>query len=258
VIVSNATCWWDEQEQVTIMGERWFVHAERKPVSEKATNRQDVVVPYTDEQLAEIEAAYDNEYLRGADTLYLEDVKPGTALPVMVKGPLTITDMINTYMGSGWTTYGNRPFRLAYEKRKRMRGFYSKDQYNVWDTIQRVHWDLGLAQRIGVQNLYDIGPMRLMMLCHYLSNYAGDDGWVFRYRYELRNFNYVGDTTWITGTVKEARVDPELGPLVELEVIGTNQRGQQNITATATLLVASRVHGPVKLPPAPPITEYRS
>ncbi len=258
VMVTNSTCWWSQDEQrVAVEGDRWFVHAERKPVSPKGA-RKDLVVPYTDEQMARIEAAYDNEYRRGAETLYLEDVQAGASLPVMVKGPLTITDMINTYMGSGWLTYGNPPFRLAYENRKRMRGFYSKNEYNVWDTIQRVHWDVGLAHKVGVPNLYDIGPMRLMMLCHYLSNYAGDDGWVFRYRYELRNFNYVGDTTWISGRVKQARVDQELGPIVELEVTGTNQRGEQNITATATLLVASREHGPVKLPAAPPVTEYRS
>jgi acyl dehydratase len=68
----------------------------------------------------------------------------------------------------------------------------------------------------------------------------------------------MGDTTWLTGTVTDVRVDPVLGPLIELRVVGTNQRGQENITADATILVASRVHGPVKLPTPPPVTLHRA
>jgi len=258
VIVNNATCWWDDQDQVAVTSSRWFVHAERKPVGEGGGGKKETVAAsYSDAELAEIEAAYDAEVVRGAGTLYIEDVAAGQALPKMVKGPLTITDMINYHMGAGWLTYGNPPFRMAYENRKRLRGFYTKNEFGAWDTLQRVHWDVGLAHSVGVQHMYDIGPMRFSFLCHYLSNYAGDDGWVYRIRYELRNFNYVGDTTWLTGTVKEARIDPVLGPLVELELQGTNQRGEENIRATATVLVASRAGGLAKLPPAAPMTPYR-
>jgi acyl dehydratase len=261
VIVNNATAWWDDEDRVAITSSRWFVHAERKPVSEQngdaAAKPAKALASYSDDDLRAIEEAYDAEFVRGSASLYLEDVRAGDNLPRMVKGPLTITDMINMHMGAGWLTYGNPPFRLAYENRKRIRGFYSKNEFGVWDTIQRVHWDLGLAHTVGVQHTYDIGPMRFAMLCHYLSNFAGDDAWVHRIRYELRNFNYVGDTTWLGGTVKDARVDPVLGPLVELEIQGTNQRGEQNINATATILVASRTTGLAKLPPPAPMTPYR-
>ncbi|WP_419709624.1 FAS1-like dehydratase domain-containing protein [Pseudomonas sp. NFX224] len=261
VIVNNATSWWDENDVTYINSSRWFVHAERKAVPQDGESAKkkpkDPLASYTPEQLTAIEEAYDSEYIRGADTLYLEDIDVGQQLPTMVKGPLTITDMINLHMGGGWLTYGNPPYRLAYENRKRLRGFYSKNEFGAWDTVQRVHWDLGLAQQVGVQHTYDIGPMRFVMVCNYVSNYAGDDSWVHRIRYELRNFNYVGDTTWITATVTAARVDETLGPLIELEIVGTNQRGQQNITAQATILVSSRVHGPVVLPNAPPVTSYR-
>src|SRR5262249_4375388 len=102
------------------------------------------------------------------------------------------------------------------------------------------------------------GPMRYLMLTHYLTNYAGDDAWIYRIRYELRNFNYVGDTTWLTGEVVSARLDEVLGPVVEVNVRGTNQRGQQNIVAQATLLVPSQKPGPVRMPKSPPVTSNRS
>lgn len=257
-IVKNGLCYWDQIDVVTVTGSNWFVHAERKKSSSISKNTKYDPAIYTDEQLAEIEAAYDNEYVRGPDTLYLEDVHEGQALPRMVKGPLTVTDLMNLHIGAGWLTYGNPPFRLAYENRKRLRGFYSKNEFNAWDTIQRVHWDAALAHAVGVNGTYDIGPLRDFMLSHYCTNFAGDDGFVHYLRSEYRNFNFMGDTTWITGVITSARVDDRLGPLIELSVKGENQRGQENIRGSAIILVSSRKHGPVKLPEPPPITPHRS
>lgn len=258
LIVNNANCFWDKDDTVYTTSSRWFVHVERRPASEtKRSEAKDEPAHYTKEQIEEIEATYDAEYIRGSDTLYFEDVAIGDALPTMVKGPLTITDMVNFHMGAGWLTYGNPPYRLAYENRKKLKGFYSRNEFNAWDTLQRVHWDMALAHKVGVQATYDIGPMRYVMVCHYLTNFAGDDAWVQRIRYELRNFNYMGDTTWLTGTVTDRRVDPLLGPLIEVRIVGKNQRGQENITADATILVASRERGAVALPPPPPVTPHR-
>jgi acyl dehydratase len=258
VVVSNGLALWDERDQVYCDGVDWFVHAERRKREGPRKYEKDQPAFYTDEELAEIEAAYDNEFRRGADTLFLEDVRVGEPTPMMVKGPMTITDLINLHMGAGWLVYGNPPYRLAYENRKKLRGFYSRDQYNAWDTVQRVHWDRDLARQVGVENIYDIGAMRQLMVTHYLTNFAGDDAWIYRMRYEFRRFNYMGDTTRITGTVTDARVDEALGPLIELDIRGVNQRGHENIAATATILVASHARGPVVLPPAPLPPPYRS
>jgi acyl dehydratase len=259
VLVDNANCFWNQNDEVAITSSRWFVHVERGKASERTERKEQDQAPfYDDAALAEIEAAYDNEYRRGSSVLYIEDVKVGDELPRMVKGPLTITDIINLHMGGGWFTYGNPPFKLAFENRKRLRGFYSRDAYNNWDTVQRVHWDNDLAQKVGVQRTYDIGPMRYVFVCHYLTNFAGDDAFIHRLRYELRAFNYIGDVTWLGGRITEVRDDPILGPLIEVEVVATNQRGQQNITADATILIASRKKGLARLPPAAPMTPYRS
>ncbi|WP_157215406.1 FAS1-like dehydratase domain-containing protein [Flavisphingomonas formosensis] len=259
VIVTNGLCLWDQKDRVLVDGVDWFIHAERRRKSEKTDKYvRDEPARYTDEQLAEIEAAYDVEYRRGADTLWFEDVVPGTVLPRMVKGPLTVTDLINLHMGAGWLVYGNWPNRLAYENRKKLRGFYSRDEYNAWDTVQRVHWDKDLAQKVGVRMMYDIGPVRQFHISNYLTNFAGDDAWIHRIRFEFRRFNYIGDITWLTGEISEARIDETLGPLIEVTMRGTNQRGSENIRATATILLASRSHGPVKLPQSPPPTPHRA
>ena len=258
VVVTNGLALWDENDTVFVDGVDWFVHSERRDSNAGSKNARDEPAHYTDEQLAEIEAAYDAEYRRGADTLFLEDVVVGQRLQRMVKGPLTVTDLINLHMGAGWLIYGNWPNRLAYENRKRLRGFYSRDDFNAWDTIQRVHWDTQLARSVGVKMMYDIGPVRQMHISHYLTNFVGDDAWIHRIRFEFRRFNYMGDVTWLNAEVTAVRVDERLGPLIEVAISGVNQRAAENVRATATVLVASRTHGPVKLPAPPRPPEHRA
>ena len=258
VRVTNGLALWDDNDQVHVDGVDWFIHSERRKSGSGSKYAAEQPAHYTDEQLAEIEAAYDNEYRRGTDTLFVEEVSAGMALPRMVKGPLTVTDLINLHMGAGWLVYGNWPNRLAYENRKQLRGFYSRDAYNAWDTIQRVHWDSDLARDIGVQMMYDIGPVRQLHVSNYLTNFVGDDAWIYRVRFEFRRFNYMGDVTWLTGRVTDVRVDEKLGSLMELELQGTNQRGNENIVANATVLLASRKHGPVRLPAPPAPPPYRA
>jgi acyl dehydratase len=260
-IVSNGLSLWDDDDVVYTDGVDWFVHAERRKRAEGEPKKEkEPFEPafYTDEQMAEIEAAYEAEYIRGADTLYLEDVKIGQPMPKMVKGPLTVTDLINFHMGAGWMVYGLWPYKLAYKNRKGLRGFYTKDKHNAWDAVQRVHWDAELAREVGVPDTYDIGALRQTMVSHYLHNYIGDDAWIYRMRYEFRNFNYMGDVTWLTANITEARVDPVFGPLIEMDVVGTNQRGKENVRANATVLVASRATGLCKLPNPPPPPPHRS
>lgn len=106
--------------------------------------------------------------------------------------------------------------------------------------------------------MYDIGPVRQFHISNYLTNYAGDDAWIHRIKFEFRRFNYVGDVTWLTGEIVDKRIDDVLGPLIEIQMRGTNQRGSDNIKAEATILVPSRESGPVRLPEPPPPTEFRS
>lgn len=73
-------------DEVVTTGSNWFIHAERGRGTATTKIVGDVAPRYTDEQLAEIEAAYDAEYLRGADTLYLEDVVVGCRCPLWSRG----------------------------------------------------------------------------------------------------------------------------------------------------------------------------
>lgn len=253
VIVTNEKRYWCRGGETVLTFRNWFVHAERKPVTEESKYAKEKVAFYTDEEIAEIERAYDNEHIQGAEPLRWEDVDPEGPLPTMVKGPLTVSDLINFHMGMGWGPYGNHALRLGYENRKRMRGFYTRNEFNYWDVIQRVHWEPELARQVGVPSAYDIGPMRWVWLLHYCTNLCGDDGWVYKARAEFRRFNYMGDVTWIRATIAGKEVIDGVGPALHIDITGTNQRGDANINGSATLLLPSRAHGPVELPTPPPL-----
>jgi acyl dehydratase len=158
VIVTNLNRTWNQNRELISEGQNWFVHAERRKVVESESLKGPRVEPasYASEDIAEIEAAYDAEYRRGADTLYFEDLEVGQRLPRMVKGPVTVTDMINMHMGGGWFGYGNPALRLGYENRKLMRGFYTKNRFGAWDVIQRVHWEEETAREVGVPRGYHV------------------------------------------------------------------------------------------------------
>jgi hypothetical protein len=75
----------------------------------------------------------------------------------------------------------------------------------------------------------------------------GDDAWISAIETDIRMFNFHGDTTVLTGQVLDKRVEGT-HHLVDLEVKGTNQRNEVNVSAKATVLLPSRDSGPVVLP----------
>ena len=142
----------------------------------------------------------------------------------MAKGPLTTTDMIVFHAGGyGFVPYEPCANRIAYKNRQRIAPFYVKNEYGVPDVAQRVHWDSAWAQAIGNPMAYDYGVMRDCWLSHFMTDYAGDDGWLVQQSSEIRKFNYIGDTHILTGEVVDKRVE-DGRCVVDIAMRGTNQR----------------------------------
>lgn len=205
--------------------------------------------PYTDEQLAEIDAAYDAETRRGGQTRYFEDVQIGEQLQPRVKGPLTVTDVVVWHLGWGMQLTPPGTFALARRIRRKAPGLYPRNARNIPDTVQRLHWDPERAAELGIPMSYDYGAMRETWLTHAVTDWMGDDGWLFRLRCEHRKFNYIGDTTWVRGTVVD-KVQTEGRNEVHLEVDCWNQRGERTTPGTAVVLLPTRDE-PVQLPRPP-------
>jgi acyl dehydratase len=228
-----------------------WINAERHTSKKRAKEKLELA-PYTPEQLAEIDAAYAAETRRGAEPRYWEDVEVGDEIQQRVKGPMTTTDVVVWHIGWGMQLTPPGAFKISYNVRRKAPGLYPPNDLNVPDTVQRLHWEPKRAQELGLPTSYDYGAMRETWLCHALTDWMGDDAWLFKLRCEHRKFNYTGDTTWVRGKVVDKRqVDGRNE--VHLELRCENQRGEITTPATAVVLLPTR-DAAVTLPEPPAAT----
>ncbi len=249
VLIRYRTDWFNQRGECVAFYWESYVRAERQAAAAKKKNFVIERPYYTEAMVQEIEEAYEHEFRRGAQTLYWEDVQAGERIPGVVKGGFKAADMLSWVRGFG---AGMRAFRLAYAHKKQHPKFYSINEWGYPDTVERVHWDDGWAQRIGNPYAYDFGKMRNAWMCHAIVNWMGDDGWLWKLSDQFRSFNYYGDTTWVKGEITGKRVTPEGHHAVELDIRCENQRGTVTAPGTAVVILPSRAHGPVKLPSPPP------
>jgi acyl dehydratase len=225
-----------------------WINTERNASKKRAKEKLEQE-PYTPEQLAEIDAAYAAETRRGAEPRYWEDVEIGEVLQPKVKGPLTTTDVVVWHLGWGMQLTPPGAFKIAANIRRKAPGLYPPNGLNIPDTVQRLHWEPARARELGLPNSYDYGGMRETWLTHLLTDWIGDDGWLWKLRCEHRKFNYLGDVTWVRGeVVDKQQVDGRAE--VHVAVRCENQRGEVTTPGTAVVLLPTRDRA-VELP-APP------
>ena len=152
---------------------------------------------YSDAEIAQIYRHYEYEDVRGATPRYWEDVKVGDELPVMVKGPMTVTGFIA--YAQGWGGLYIRANKLAWQQVHGHAGLGIKNRYGVPDCPERVHWEEDFAATVGAPGVYDYGPERCSWLTHHLTNWMGDDGFLHGATCRIRRHNPVGDTLYRQG-----------------------------------------------------------
>jgi acyl dehydratase len=232
---------------------RLMIRTERERAQERGKYKDIEFRRYDDDEIDAIEAQYEQQRAarRGADPRFWEDVAVGDEVGPMVKGPLTVTDMVCWHVGMGMGLYGVRALDLAARNRKRVPRFFHRDDQNVPDVMQRVHWDPEFARKSGNPTTFDYGRMRETWLVHLCTDWMGDDAWLWKLDCEFRGFNYVGDTQWLRGTVVNHYLASGGRPAVDLELRAESQRGDVTAPGHATILLPSREHGPVRLPDPP-------
>jgi acyl dehydratase len=228
-----------------------MIRTERKQARERGKYAAIEPYVYSDAEIEDIEQAVLAEQRRGGIPRYWEDVADGDEIATLVKGPLTVTDIVCWHVGVGMGLYNVRPLDLAVRNRVRIPRFYHRDELNVPDVMQRVHWDPEFARRSGNPTTFDYGRMREFWFVHACTNWMGDDAWLWKLACEFRAFNYVGDTQWISGRVSSHYLADGGRPAVDVILSARNQRGTETTTGTATILLPSRAHGQVRLPDPP-------
>ncbi|MBA7667384.1 hypothetical protein ES703_75472 [subsurface metagenome] len=193
---------------------------------------------------------------RGSKTLYWEDVKVGEKLPTKVSGPLTFGDFMTTSTGTSLEPGTN--FELTYFTTKQTwihdTGHKTPHPEMNWDYLAVMeHIDPFVCLNRGIPLPFDFGVARSAMSYTYLTDWMGDDGWVFRLKTAMREVFLIGDNLWVTGEVVNKEKTKE-GAAVGIKFALTNQLGAVVSPGEATVLLPSRIDGPVKLPVPQPIT----
>lgn len=202
---------------------------------------------YTEEELARIEEAILAEGSRGDDPLYWEDVEVGESPRPVVKGPLSIIDIVAWYSA----TQGAQPYGGAHgdavRYRRRHDDYHINPRTGAKDAAGRGHLEAETGRDVGMGGIYDVGPQRISWAGQMLTDWIGDHGFLHRLRVDVRAPNLVGDTTWWNGQVTHKWTDDD-ACFVRLTVTATNQRGEATATGHAVVALPSRRFGPVPLP----------
>ncbi|MFA5520860.1 MAG: MaoC family dehydratase N-terminal domain-containing protein [Castellaniella sp.] len=202
----------------------WCFRTERDHAREQGTKYQEVRSRqprrYTDEDLEKIYRHYVDESIRGSTPRYWDDVQVGDALPVMVKGPMTVTGFIA--FAQGWGGLYIRANKLAWKLISAHPGTGIKNRFGIPDVPERVHWEEDFALEVGAPGAYDYGPERNSWLTHQLTNWMGDDGFLRKAHCKIRRHNPEGDVIYIKGKVTEKHQDGDRF-LVTIEQEARNQ-----------------------------------
>jgi hypothetical protein len=164
-------------------------------------------------------------------------VQVGEALPTMLKGPSTVTSFV--CFTQGWGSLYVKAHGPAFDMFRRHPALGIPNDLGVPEPPERVHWDNELARAVGVPAAYDYGPERISWLGHLMTDWIGDDGFLNRLNVQVRKHNIIGDLTTCSGTVTRKWTEDDKH-LVEVAVVGENQRKEQTAIGTAVATLPSR------------------
>lgn len=189
---------------------------------------------YTDEELAEIAFAIETEELRGSAPRFWEDVQVGSELQPMLKGPLTITDMICWYSGGGHSYQAHR--RAVMHRKRHPADAFRNAETGAQDSAARGHTESKMARDVGMPGGYDVGPQRISWMGQLMTNWMGDDGFLRRLNVSIRRPNIFGDVSWCRAQIMDKRVEDGSG-LIDLEVWVQNQLGEVTAKGQAAVIL---------------------
>lgn len=194
---------------------------------------------YTYEELESIYRYYedycDGKYTRGAKPRYWEDVAEGEDMPVMIKGPLDVTDMasyacaVGLQMGGAATKWES--IRYLHDVRDpETNNYLNRDAFHYSDLFGRAN---------GFPMALVYGALQECYLCEYVTDWIGDDGFVKQIKLQQRRPCFHGDIIYVKGHV--ARKFIEDGEyLVELQYCAKNQNGVKLIPASAIVRLPTK------------------
>ena len=168
-------------------------------------------IRYSGEELEAMERTILGEKRQGAEPLYVEDIQTGAPLGPLIKGPLSIMDIVAWSAGTGGAVEANTE-----------------------------HSEGGLPNQCAT------GPQQVSWIGQAITDWMGDAGFLYKLNVRLHTNPPLGSATTITGTLREALQENQ--PSVALQLAAADQNGHVSADASAIVWLPSRRTGPVRLP----------
>lgn len=201
---------------------------------------------YSKEEIEEIYRAQDKEVPRGKQPRYWEDVEVDDELSPVVRGPYTLSEKFAWFVGKGNppSCVSDRLFRLIAAKHQENKGIYDPG-LNIY--IRPSMFDVRTMSDRGVPRIHDAGAQRNAWRNMVLTNWMGDDGFLWKSKAEVRGFNQEGDVTWCKGKVTKKYFQNNRYS-IDINCWCENQRHEVTMPGDATVILPSREYGPVIYP----------
>ena len=197
--------------------------------------------PWTEEQLAAIEADILAEQPRGASPRYWEDVAIGDAIDGVTKGPIGLTDEIAFIAAGAAPIPRIAAHRVSLKQyRQHPRWAFRDPATHALEPVYSVHYNDYAAELQGAQMAYDVGIQRTCWQIHSLTNWMGDAGFLKALTSQYRAHVYLSDVVRLGGRVVDKAVDEDGDRVVRLETWASNQRGDNVMPGTAVIALPPR------------------
>jgi hypothetical protein len=184
---------------------------------------------YSENDLKEIYTAQDREEIRGANPRYWEDVNVGDELTPVVRGPVDDIEARAWHAGGHAHMLSERLSRILWAEQPLEKDF----DMNV----------IGMAHPREAVAGQQPEAWRFILL----TNWMGDDGFLWKFNTQIRRFVMFGDTTWVKGKITRKYCDNGKY-CVDIDVQNVLQTGELSIIGAATVILPSREFGPVVYP----------
>jgi acyl dehydratase len=232
-VISEAT-YWNQRDEVVAKATGTMIRATQVG-TELLFDRP--IYRYSEVELEKIREAITGEARSGAGSPAWEDVRVGQEIPPIVRGPLTIGDMVcwQAAIGPSYRAGG-----LGYLDVAKAPHTAVRNPVTGWPVkYSQQHEDFHLAAQRGMPGPFDNGVMRFAWVCPLLTNWMGDAGFLKRLYVQVRTPAIYGDTAWYQGVVTD-KVDEAGGGIVKLRITGINQVGITTTTGEAEIALAGR------------------
>ena len=101
------------------------------------------------------------------------------------------------------------------------------------------HHNVEITRGLGRPDIFAQNAFLLSLCTRVVTDWCGDEGWLKKFRMEIRRMSLAGDTMTFKGKVTGKRVE-DSQHLIELEVWGENQREGVSIPCRGEVLLPSK------------------